>query len=214
MKGFSRYFRYYSILAAQYLALSLLLTVLCFVLYVLRRQGGSDGSFLFIVSLILCAFITVFRIGNDLIIPSLVLSFSGTRRQVFWGTQWMLLMMISGILTLIGIYSAFFTIRGVAGFLKLLPSLIGFFTAATGLGALLSGIVLKFGKAAAVVMSVCSGIFGGIVGFCSVSIFSGSVFRQFGEEAAPYLFFGGLIILILGNVINYAVFRKIAVDRR
>ena len=169
---------------------------------------------------ILCVFITVFRIGNDLVVPSLVLSFSGTRRQVFWGTQWMMLMIICGILTLTGIYSTFFSTLGGIGFFKLLPALIGFFAAATGLGALLAGIVLKFGKAAAAILSVCSGVLGGVVGFFSVSIFSGSssgaysVFRRFGEEAAPYLLSGGLILLIAGSAVNYMVLRKTAADRR
>ncbi len=219
MKGFSRSIRYFSIMAAQYIGLCFLAAVICFLIrYVRRPENLGEESFFIMILLILCIFIATLSMGHYLVIPPIVLSCSGTRRQIFWGTQWMMLLIVSAILALSGIYCMLFTDLSGLGFLKLLPSFIGLFSIAVGLGALLGGLVLCFGRAAAIVMSICSGLFGGVVGFCSVALFSESSFlfsiiKPIGD-GIPYLLLWGLLILLAGSVvIHYVILHKAAVNR-
>lgn len=218
MKSYSRSLRYFSMMAAQYIGIYFAAALVLFLLHRLRPENIGGESFLIILLLILSFFIVVFSMGHYLIIPPIVLSCSGTRRHIFWGTQWMLLLIVSAILILAGIYCMLFTDLSGMEFLKLLPAFIGLFTAAIGLGGLLSGLILCFGRAAAVVMSICSGIFGGIVGFCSVALFSNSGFLSSVVEpigdGVPYLLLSGLLILIAGSaVIHYVILHKSAVNR-
>ncbi|MCM1104150.1 MAG: hypothetical protein NC409_08575 [Clostridium sp.] len=222
MKGFSRSLRYFSIMAAEYIGLCALVMVLCFLSDLFRHGGSLSGigaSFVTVMLLILCFFIATISIGFYVIIPPIILSVSGTRRQIFWGARWMVFLIVFAILLLTGISCLFFDALGGRWFLKLLPSFIGLFAMADGLGSLLASFALCCGKAAAVVMSVCSGILGGIVGFCSA-------FFDFGSErfsaltasltgGVPYLLFAGLLVLLIGStVIRWLVLHKTAVNQR
>lgn len=219
MKGFSRSIRYFSFMAAQYIGFCFLGSVICFLIrYVFRPESFVGLTFLIMILLILCFFIATLSMGHYLVIPPIVLSCSGTRRQIFWGTQWMMLLTVSAILALSGIYCVLFTDLSGLGFLKLLPSFIGLFSIAIGVGALLSGFVLCFGRAAAIVVSISSGLFSGIVGFCSVAMFRDSSFllsiiKPTGD-GIPYLLLWGLLILFAGSaVIHYVILHKSAVNR-
>lgn len=216
MKGFSRSIRYFSILAAQYTGLCFIVAAICFLLRLLWPQGITEESFLLMILLILCFFIATLSMGHYLVFTTLVLSCSGTRRHVFWGTQWMMLLIVSAILALSGIYCLFCTNLGGLRFLKLLPSFVGLFSIAVGLGALLSGFILCFGRAAAIVISICSGLFGGIVGVCSVAMFSdsgflSSVVRPIGDGVSYLLLFGLLTLLAGSAVVRYVILNKAAV---
>lgn len=219
MKGFSRSIRYFSIMAAQYIGLCFLVAVICLLLrYMLLTESSGGESFLGMVLLILCFFIAVLSMGHYLVIPPIVLSCSGTRRQIFWGTQWMILLIVFAILILSGIYCLLFTDLSGLAFLKMLPSFIGLFSIAIGVGALLSGFILCLGRVAPIIISISSGLFGGAVGFCSVALFSGSGFLfsiiKPSGDGIPYLLLWGLLILLAGSVvIHYVILHKSAVNR-
>lgn len=218
MKGFSRSLRYFSILAAQYTGLALGLTAICTLFYLLQADAANGESFLIMLLLMLCIFIAIFSIGHHLVIPPLALSYSCTRRSVFLGTQWMMFLIVFVILVLMGIYCQFFTGLGIRGFLKILPSFLGLFFGSIGLGALFGGIALRFGKAALMIMSVCSGLLGGVAGFCFAAFsdldaeFLSALTQPFGDGML-YLFFGGLVFLLAGSAFNYVMLSKTSVTR-
>lgn len=216
MKGFSRSLRYFSILAAQYTGLALGLTAVCFALYLLQTDSADGETFLIMLLLMLCIFIAVFSIGHYLVIPPLALSYSCTRRFIFWGTQWMMFLIIFAVLVLMGIYCQFFTGLGIRGFLKILPSFLGLFFGFIGLGALFGGIALRCGRAALMIMSVCSGLLGGVAGFCFTAFsdaeFLSARMLRFGNGML-YLFFGGLVFLLAGSAFNYVMLSKTSVTR-
>lgn len=217
MKGFSRAIRYFTLLAGEYIALCLVVAAACFLLGLLRSEHVDTEGFPVIVLMVLYLFIVVFSMGNNLIMPSLVIPHSCTRKSLFWGTQYMMLLIVSAVLVLLGIYFRFFTEAGLRGFFRLLPAAVGLFAASVGLGALLGGIVLKFGRAAVVIMTACSGILGGIVGFCFAA-FSGDkgidpVFMTFFSENAVWILPTGFAVLLLGGTVNYSILSKAAVTR-
>ncbi len=217
MKGFLRAIRYFTLLAGEYIALCLVVAAACFLFGLLWSERVNTEGFPVVVLLVLYLFIVVFSMGNNLIMPSLVIPYSCTRKSLFWGTQYMMLLIVSAILVLLGIYCHFFTEAGLRGFLRLLPASAGLFAASVGLGALLGGIVLKFGRAAVVIMTACSGILGGVVGFC-FSAFSDDrgidpVLMTFLSKNAVWILPAGFAVLLLGDTVNYSILRKTAVTR-
>lgn len=216
MKGLSRSLRYFTLLAGEYIALSLIIAVAGFLLYLLRSNGANPGAFPVMILFVLYLFIIIFSMGHYLVMTSLVIPYSCTRRSLFWGTQYMMLLIACAIFVLLGIYFGLFTDMGLRGFLRLLPATAGLFAASVGTGSLLGGIVLKFGRAAVIIMTIFSGILGGIFGFCC-SAFSDSgidtTFVAFFSEKALWLLPAGFGVLLIGGTINYAVLRKATVTR-
>lgn len=216
MKGLSRSLRYFTLLAGEYIALSLVVAGAGFLLYLLRSDGANPEAFPVMILFVLYLFIMIFSMGHYLVMTSLVIPYSCTRRSLFWGTQYMMLLIAGAIFVLLGIYFGLFTEMGLYGFLRLLPAVSGLFAASVGTGALLGGMILKFGRTAVIIMTVFSGILGGIFGFCC-SAFSNSgidtVFITFFSENALWLSLAGFAVLLIGDAINYAVLRKAAVTR-
>lgn len=216
MKGLSRSLRYFTLLAGEYIALSLAIATAGFLLYLLRSNGANPEAFPIMILFVLYLFLIIFSMGHYMIMTSLVIPFNCTRKSLFWGTQYMMLLIAGTICILLGTYFGLVTDVGLHGFFRLLPAIAGMFAASIGLGALLGGIILKFGRAAVIVMTVFSGILGGIFGFCC-SAFSdagiNTVFITFFSENARWILLTGLAVLLSGGSINYIVLGKSAVTR-
>lgn len=216
MKGLSRSLRYFTLLAGEYIVLSLVIAIAGFLLYLLKSNGANPEAFPVMVLFVLYLFIMIFSMGHYMTMTSLVIPYSCTRKSLFWGTQYMMLLIACAIFVLLGIYFGLFTDMGLQGFFRLLPATAGLFAASVGTGSLLGGIVLKFGRAAVIIVTIISGILGGIFGFCCAAFSDSGIdtaFIAFFSENALWLLLTGFAVLFTGGAINYAVLRKAAVTR-
>lgn len=211
MKGFSRSLKYFTVLALQLAGVLTLLLALLFVLRFFLARSFSDAAStwpLFI--LFLCAILVVAcSLGLYIWMPSHVISFSCTRRNLFWGCMWLYMLMIMVICAAIGLFVLFLSDREGGLFFPYVPYSIGLLTASAGIGSLLGGLLIYFGKGAFVFMTVLSAVLSAAAGFC-FSFFSFSDFN-FGAGNAYIILLAGVLIFIGGAAVNYVFLRRASV---
>lgn len=215
MKGFSRSFTYFTILALQYTAMLLVILAAVLTLKLLTEASGSALSTqpLPVLALIGTAvFIPAFSAGHYLLMPTLTVSFSCTRRNMFWGCQWMYALITVLTLLAMSVLFQFFPYFRGGTTLRLLPAITGLLAASVGFGQLIGGLVSRLGKAGLVIMTITSGLLGGVGGFC-FSFLSDKTrlpFLQAVGDSALCLIIG-LAILAAGACGNYFFLRNMSV---
>ncbi len=215
MKGFSRSFTYFTVLALQYTAALLVILAAVLALKLLTEASGSSLSTQSLPVLGLtgtAVFIPAFSAGHYLLMPTLTVSFSCTRRNLFWGCQWMYALMLVLTLLAISILFQFFPYFRGGMTLRLLPAVTGLLAASVGFGQLIGGMVSRLGKAGLVIMTITSGLLGAVGGFCA-SFLSDKArlpFLQAVGDSVLCLIIG-LAMLAAGVCGNYFFLRNLSV---
>lgn len=211
MKGFSRSIKYFTVLALRLAGVLVLLLAMLFVLRLLlnRPFSGATSTWPFFI-LFLCAILVVAcSLGLYIWMPSHIISFSCTRRNLFWGCMWLYTLMTIVICAALELFVLFLSDWEGGLFLRYVPYSIGLLTASAGIGTLLGGILIYFGKGALVLMTVLSAVLSAAAGFC-FSFFSFSDFN-FGTGNAYIVLLAGVLIFIGGAAVNYVFLRRASV---
>lgn len=211
MKGFSRSLKYFTVLALQLAGvLTLLLALLVVLRFVSIKTSVSGDSALSLFILFLCAiFGPAYGIGLYIWVPSHVISFSCTRRNLFWGCLWLYTLLIMVICAANGMLFLILTGRVDSLFLGFLPYSIGLLAGSGGIGTLFGGFIAYFRKAGLILATILLLVLSAAAGFFSSVL---SYYDFVYEEGNAYIvLLAGIILFIVGAAVNYVFLRRASV---
>lgn len=218
MKGVGRTLWFFKKQAEEYLVV---LIVICAGMMAIMYAGSESGagvenlihSLPYYMGVYSMLMMVVLGVTNFTYTVPITLSFNCTRRSLCIGTQYLYLMLGGQIILLILGYAFLFAGDGKEPLLRIMPAMIGLMFGCIGVGELLGGIVVRFGKIGMILMVIICGLCGGVIG--AVVGYTGGNLNL--KDFAGKL--GGInMILLIGALVyvvcfglNYLSLRKVSV---